>query len=79
MITFTNSEGKLLTYTNERLETILLQLNSSSNYYTSGEHVIMFIKISANNILILDYTYFINRNIIQKYTVNEHKINNYDL
>ena len=45
MTTLTNSEGKLLTYTNELLETNLLQLNSSNNYYTSGEHDIVFIKI----------------------------------
>ena len=29
MTSFTNSEGKTLTYTNEFIETILLQLNSS--------------------------------------------------
>ena len=61
MTTFTNSEGKLLTYTNELLEAILFQLNSSINYYTSGEHDIIFIKIGSNKILILDYTYHINR------------------
>ena len=38
MTTLTNSEGRVLTYTNEVLETILLQLNSSNNYYASGEH-----------------------------------------
>ena len=31
MTTLTNSEGKILTYTGEFLETILLQLNSSNN------------------------------------------------
>ena len=46
MATLTNSEGRLLTYslyTNEHLETILLQLNSRSSYYTPGEHDIIFI------------------------------------
>ena len=57
MTTLTNSEGLVITYTNECLETILLQLNSSNNYYTSGEHdIICFIKIGSNKILILDYT-----------------------
>ena len=37
MTTFTNSEGKLATYTNECFEIALLQLNSSNNYYTPGE------------------------------------------
>ena len=61
MTTFTNSEGKLFTYTNDSLETVLLQLNSSNSYYTSREHDIIFIKIGSNKILILDYTYHINR------------------
>ena len=38
MTTLTISEGRVLRYTNGRLETILLQLNSSNNCYTSGEH-----------------------------------------
>ena len=41
MTTFTNSEGLVITYTTEFLETLLLQLNSSNNYYTSGEHDII--------------------------------------
>ena len=44
MTTLTNSEGKVLTYTNELVETILLQLSSSNNYYTSGDDGIIFIK-----------------------------------
>ena len=31
MTTLTNYEGRVLTYTNELLETVLLQLNSSNN------------------------------------------------
>ena len=65
MTTFTNSEGKLLTYTNDLLETVLLQLNSSNNYYTSGEHDIIFIKIGSNKTLILYFTYHIKRNNLQ--------------
>ena len=42
MTTFTNSEGRVITHTNDFLETILLQLNPSNNYYTSGETDIMF-------------------------------------
>ena len=59
MITLTNSEGKVLTYTNEFIETILLQLNPS-NYYTSGDGNILFIKIGSTKVLILDDTYHIN-------------------
>ena len=44
MTTLTNSEGKILNYTNEFIETILLQLNSSNNYYTSGDDDVIFIK-----------------------------------
>ena len=45
MTTLTNSEGRVLTYTNDFSETTLSQLNSSNNYYTSGEHNIIIIKI----------------------------------
>ena len=71
LTTFANPEGLVITYTNELSETSLLQLYSSNNYYTSGEHDIIFIEIASNKILILDYTYFINRNIFQNYTINE--------
>ena len=64
MTTLTNSGGRVLTYTNGLLETILLQLNPSSSYYTSGEHDTI-IEIGSNKILLLDYTYYINRNIFQ--------------
>ena len=36
MTTLTNSESKFLTYTNEFIETILSQLNSSNNYDNWG-------------------------------------------
>ena len=61
MTTLTNSQGKILNYTNELIETILLQLNSSNNYYTTGDDDITFIKIGSTTVLLLDYTYHINR------------------
>ena len=73
MITLTNSEGKVLTYTNELVETNLLQLHSSNNYYTSGDDDIIFITIGK--VLILDDTYHINRNIFQNYTIHGNTIN----
>ena len=79
MTTLTNSEGRVLTYTNEHLDTMLLQLNTSSNYYTTGEHNIICINIDYNKLLLLDHTYYINRNIVHNYTINENAINNYDL
>ena len=79
MTTLTNSEGKLLTYTNEFIETIILQLNSSNNYYASRDDDIIFIKIRYNKVLILDYTYHINKDIFQNHTINENVLNNYDL
>ena len=62
MTTLTNSEGKVLTYTNELVETILLQLSPTKSYYTSGDDDIICIKIDSNKTLVLDYTYHINRN-----------------
>ena len=79
MTTFTNSEGLVITYTNELLETILLQLNPSNSYYTTGEHHIIFIETGSNKLLLLDYTYHIHRNISQNYTINENTVNYYNL
>ena len=66
MTTLTNSEGKVITYTNELIETILLQFNSSSNYYTTVDDDVLFIKIGSNKVLIVDCTYHINRNIFSE-------------
>ena len=57
MATLTESEGKNLNYTNELIETIILQLNSSNNYYTTGDDDILLIKIGSNKVLVLDYVY----------------------
>ena len=43
--TLTNSEGYIHTYTNEQLETILLNLNSSKSYYVNGTNDLIFIKL----------------------------------
>ena len=79
MTTPTNSQGKILDYTNEFIETIWLQLNSSNNYYTTGDEDILFIKIGSNKVLVLDCTYHINGTIFQNYTINENTINDYYL
>ena len=79
MTTLTNSDGKILNYTNEFIETILLQLNSSNNYYPTGDDDILFTKIGSIKVLLLDYTYHINRSIFQNYNINEDLINSYGL
>ena len=61
MTTLTNSQGKVLTYTDELIETILLQLNPSNNYYTTGDDDIIFIEVGSTKVVLLDYTYHINR------------------
>ena len=71
MTTFTNSKGLVITHTSELLETIVLQMNSSNNYYTSGKHDTIFIKVGSNQILLLDYTYHINIYIFPNYTINK--------
>ena len=75
--TLTNSESKVLTYTNELIATILLQLNSSNNYYTTGDDDNILIQISSAKALLLDSTYHINRTIFQNYNISENLINNY--
>ena len=79
MTTITNSEGKVLTYTNELVEAILLQLSSCNNYYTSGDDGIIFIKIGSNKVFILCYTYHIHVNSFHNYTINENTVNDYNL
>ena len=79
MTTSTNSEGLEITHTNELLYAILIQLNASNNYYATGEHNIIFIKIGSNKFLVLGCTYFININVFQNCTINGNLINNYDL
>ena len=79
MTTPTNSLGNILNYTNELIERILLQLNSSNDYYTTGDDYILFIKIGSTKVLLLDYTYHINRTIFQNYNIKENLINNYGL
>ena len=66
MTTLTNSQGKILTYTNEFIETILLQLNSSNNHYATGDDDIIFIKIGSNKVLLLDHTYHMKRTIFSE-------------
>ena len=75
MATLTNSEGNQLTYTNEFIETILLQLNSSTDLYTTGDDDVLFIKIGSNKVLLFDYIYRIHRNSFQIYTINDNLIN----
>ena len=79
MATLTNGEGKHLSHTHELIETILLQLNPSNNYYTTRDDDILFIKICSNKVLVLDYTYHINRSIFQNYTISDNSLNSYDL
>ena len=78
MTTWTNSEGKDLSYTKGLLQTIILQLNGSNTYYTTGEHDVIFIKLGSNKVSLLDFTYHVNRHTFQNYTINEHTINNYN-
>ena len=79
MTTLANSEGKILNYTNEFIETILLQLNSSNNYYTTGDDDVISTKIGSTKVLLSDFIYHINRNIFQNYTINENTMNTYGL
>ena len=65
MTTLTNSEGKVLTYTSELIETILLQLSSSNIYYTTGDDDIIFMNTGCTKVLLLNYTYHINRTIFR--------------
>ena len=60
MTTLTSSEGKVLTYTNALTETVLLQLDSSNYYYTTGDNDVLFSKIGSNKVLILYYPHIMS-------------------
>ena len=75
MTTVTNSQGKISNYTNEFIETILLQWNPSKNYYTTGDDDTVFIQIGSTK---LDYTYHVN-SFFQSYNIHENRIYNYGL
>ena len=79
MTTLTNSEGLVIPYTNAFLETILLQLYASNTYYTTGGNDIIVTNRGYNKVLFLDYTYHININISQIYTINENSLNTFHL
>ena len=77
--TLTNSEGYEHNYTNEQLETILVGLNASNIYYTNGKNDLIFIKLGTTKLLLLDFTYHINRNIFQNYTIQHDDLKPYNL
>ena len=54
-----------VTYTNEAIETILLQLNPSNNYYTTGNDDVRIVKIGSTKVLVSGYTYLRNRTIFR--------------
>ena len=45
----------------------------------SGDDEIFFIKSGSSKILVLDYSYYINRNIFQTYSINENLVNPFGL
>ena len=55
MTTLTNSEGLVINYTNDFLDTILLQLNASNSYYTTGDNNMIFIKTGSKTISVRLY------------------------
>ena len=77
--TLLNSEGYTHNYTNEQLELILVGLSSSNTYYTNGKNDIIFVKLDTSRLLLLDFTYHINRNIFQNYTIQHDSVKPYNL
>ena len=79
MTTIRNPEGRDLSFTSVLFKPILLQLNASNKYYTTGEHNIIFSKTGSNNLLLLDFTHPVDRNVVQYYTIHDNTINSYGL
>ena len=79
MTTLTNSEGLVISHTNALLGVIILQLNASTTYYTTGDSDVIFIKIGSNKLLFLGHTHHTHKNIFQNYIINGNTINDYAL
>ena len=77
--TLTNSEGYIHNFTDEQLAVILLGLNSSNTYYTNGKNDLIFIKLDTTKLLLLDFSFHINRNIFQNYTIQHDDVKPYNL
>ena len=74
MTTLTNSEGEILTYTNAFIETILLQLIQVINITQLGMAILYLLKSVFNKVLLLVYTYHMNRTTFQNYTIHETRL-----
>jgi len=60
-LSFTNSAQRTFTYTLQQLQTIMTTINSTPNgYRTLDTNKIMFFKIDADRLLLVDTSFFIN-------------------
>ena len=67
-ISFTNSLGVTITFTETELISILANLNSSNAYFTSGQNELIFISISQGKLLLVSLNDNINRKLFEIYS-----------
>jgi len=69
-LSFTNSSQRTLTYTLEQLQTIMTTINSTpGGYRTLDTNKIMFFKLDAGRLLLVDTSFFINYRWTRSYKV----------
>ena len=66
-ITFTNSQNYSITVTHIELNSILVKLNSTNTYYVNSTNNLIYIRLSAGNLLLVDLHANINRKLFELY------------
>ena len=67
-ISFQTASNATKTFTEIELDKILLELNAYNSYYVSGNDDIIFVRLSQNSLLILDYEFMFNVKLFEQYS-----------
>ena len=68
IISFKKASNMSKTFTKIELDKILLELNVYNSYYVSGNDDIIFVRLSQNSLLILDYEFMFNVKLFEQYS-----------
>ena len=68
IINFKKATNVTKAFTDIELDKALLELNTYNSYYVSGNASIIFIRLSQNNLLILDFEFLFNIKLFENYS-----------
>ena len=68
LINFKKATNVTKAFTDIELDKALLELNQYNSYYVSGNDSIIFIRLSQNNLLILDFEFLFNIKLFENYS-----------